>query len=277
MMPLSIGLGGGYLEIWDLLLLVGLVAGYPVLRRSFSPEPPRALLIRYLAVAYVAVLAAQLFSYAFDYGTQLVAPPGYSRLYYYLSPTAGAKTLYGAILALPLGVAVFFSPAQRRRWHGTMGLADRFTPALLVVVCLARVGCFLQGCCYGVVSEHFGIRFVTGSVVYHDHLRRGLVEAGSPSLAVVPTQVIAAAVLALLALWAYRRVQRGQTQVFAHSVALYSLFRFAIEWVRDDAVRNHFGPLATSQWIAVFVLLVYSLSQLRRRSASRASERGLRP
>ncbi len=269
MLPLSIRVAGTYVEIWDLALVAGLFIGYPVLRRAFAAagtasDPPdsadtlpRALGLRYLVVCYVAILFAQLFSYAFDHGTKLLPPHGVNAAFYYLSPVAGPKTLYGAVVALPLAVAVAFGPNVRSRTGGVLGLCDRFAPALFVVLGAARIGCFLQGCCYGVVTERFGLRFAAGSVVYNEHVARGLIARGEPALAVLPTQLISAVVLVALSLWCYRRIHDGRAHTFLHGVALYSAFRFSIEWVRDDPARNELWVLSTSQWIAVCVLAVY--------------------
>jgi len=45
-----------------------------------------------------------------------------------------------------------------------------------------------------------------------------------------------------------------RVNVFAHGIAVCSVFRFMIETVRDDRARNSLGPLLTSQRIALAVL-----------------------
>ena len=206
-------------------------------------------------IVVVAALGAQLFAYAFDSTTSFFPPRGHHWADYYLNPLAGPKTLYGAIVLLPVGVAL-----ARLGWRkpGFVQTLDRCTPALLLIIAMARVGCLLQGCCYGVCAPRFGVHFPTGSAVYYHHLHQGWLEAGQRSLAVVPTQAISAAVLLALSAWAYRGVRGGGAHVFAHSIALYSAYRLLIEFVRDDAVRNAVGPLSTSQWIACVILAAYA-------------------
>jgi phosphatidylglycerol:prolipoprotein diacylglycerol transferase len=257
MLPLHFEMFGLHLAIWDVLLIAGLIAGYFVLRAAFGAAAqlqrsvPRWLWLRYLVTAYVAVIAAQLFAYAFDSGTTLQAPARWSAAYYYLSPTAGPKTLYGAILALPL--AVFLISTVPRDISFARALAC-WTPAMFVVLAIARVGCFLQGCCYGVRSDLLGIRFAEGSIVHSAQVAGGLIRPGAAALPVVPTQALEAVALAGLALWSFRAVRAGKRRIFVHAVAAYSFFRFAVEFLRADPARNQLGPLSTSQWIALVVV-----------------------
>jgi len=147
-----------------------------------------------------------------------------------------------------------------RPW-GDLGPAealDRWTPAVMTVLASARIGCLLQGCCFGRPSSWLGVVFPAGTppAVLHQH--RGLIPAGAASLPVVPTQAISAAVLAALAVWCLDGVRRGRRHLFLHALALYSVFRFLVEIVRDDPERNVYGPLATSQWIALGILAMYA-------------------
>src|SRR5262249_52833055 len=60
--------------------------------------------------------------------------------------------LYGAVLgALPayVGVYLLFS---RKQGVSTLRLADVVAPSIALGVCLGRLGCFLNGCCYGQVA-----------------------------------------------------------------------------------------------------------------------------
>ncbi len=216
---------------------------------------PRLLAARYLATVYVAVLGAQLAAYAFDRSTTLLPPWGVSWQRYYLDPLFGPKTLYGAVIVLPLAVAAV--TASWRRSSFTRALAC-WTPALVAVLAGARLGCFLQGCCYGIRSELFGIRFAPGGIVTFEQVHAGLIEAGSWSLPVIPTQAVSAGFLVVLCLWSLARLRRGGERIYADTIAAYSVYRFLIEVVRDDAVRNFLGPLSTSQWIALVILALYA-------------------
>ncbi len=266
MYPSPITIFGGSVSVWNAALLLGVIAGYFVLYATFrttgTRQVPRLLLGRYVVAAYVAVLGAQLFAYLFDLNTSALPPRGVSWLAYYLSPVAGPKTLYGAVVFLPIGALASAGDGVSVR-----RAVDAYAPTLMAVMGAARVGCFLQGCCYGICTSTFGLTYAPGSVVYFHHLHDGTIAEGARSLAVVPTQALAAVTLFALAGWSYRRLRRGAHGVLVDSVASYSVFRLLIELVRADPDRNVYGWLSTSQWIAVAILGVYGAVLMRRRAA----------
>ena len=158
---------------------------------------------------------------------------------------------------------------------------DIATPCLALGLGLTRLGCFLRGCCYGIRTESaFGISFPPPSLVVEQHTHRGwpVLENGW-SLPVFPTQLFESSwgfllfglTMGLLIL--KRRSQQGvqldgksasdaETSsprpadgiIFMAFVGLYSLFRFLIEFIRDDGGRGTVGPLSTSQFIGLLLV-----------------------
>src|SRR5689334_1011417 len=120
MYPGPIPILGAAWATWNLVFLVGTAFGYVVLRRTFPAagirEVPSFLFLRYVGCVYVCALGAQWFAYLVDANTTVLPPEGFSAWRYYLHPLAGPKTLYGAILVLPLGAA-FFVPFGRLSWR----------------------------------------------------------------------------------------------------------------------------------------------------------------
>lgn len=269
MYPATFRFLGVELDVWNAALLLGVVAGYFVLVvtfRAYGGPTPRWLALRYLITVYIAAVSAQLLSYAADLQTSLAPPPSVSWFTYYFHPLHGTKTLYGALLSVPLSAWVI-----TRHWRDlTYARAlDAWTPATCVVVGAARIGCLLQGCCYGIRSDTYGVQFKPGSTVYFDQLDAHLIEEGAASLPVLPVQALCAIVLFALAAWAYSRIRQGRDAVFFTALASYSVARFLLETVRADPDRNAFGPLSTSQWIALAVVALYVvwLATTRRRTA----------
>jgi prolipoprotein diacylglyceryltransferase len=270
MYPHALRLSGAEVSIWNLAFLAGALIGYPVLvlahRYRDGGPLPRWLPLHWLVAVYVSALGAQLFAYVFDLNTSALPPRSVSWTRYYLDPLYGPKTLYGAILFLPLTVLML------SRAVGDLGYGvalDSWTPPMFVTLAICRIGCFLEGCCYGVPSSRFGVRFPVDSSVYHRQLADGAITAGSPPLPVVPTQALEALALLALGGLALARLRAGRTGIFVPFVAVYSVLRFAIEAVRDDATRNFLGPLSTSQWIALLVV-GSSLAWMRRPTVATA-------
>lgn len=270
MHPEAFHLLGLEIGSWNLLFAVGIVAGYAVLciagrRRPVALPRPRWLEVRYLFVVYLCAVGAQLFAYAFDLHTSLLPQGSQSALRYYLDPVTGPKTLYGAVIFLPVATLLAWAPWRDVR---LVDAADCLTPTLFAVLGFARLGCFIQGCCYGIASQWFGMRFAVGSPVYFDQLRAGSIAPGATPLAVLPAQLAEGLFLFGLCAWALRRLAAGRRQLMPAGIAAYSIFRFAIEFARADVERNHYALLSTSQWIALALLAALALHAWRGRAVA---------
>ena len=134
-------------------------------------------------------------------------------------------------------------------------LADIITPGYLVGMGIGRVGCFFAGCCYGVhAASCVGVTFSDPAA-----------PAAAMTQPLVPTQLISAAFLigtgTVLLHPAFGRLRAGA--LFGLSAMAYSLFRFTIEFWRDDP-RVFFMGLSDGQIFSLCYLafgvgmLVYS-------------------
>jgi phosphatidylglycerol:prolipoprotein diacylglycerol transferase len=120
-----------------------------------------------------------------------------------------------------------------------------------------RIGCFLAGCCFGVVAPHPpGIAFPEWSPASEVQFREGLLaHPGMRSLPVHPTQLYEAfgclLISVVLSRWAPHR-QRFQGQTTLLFLLAYAALRFAVEFLRADD-RGVFFGLSTSQWFGLFI------------------------
>ena len=122
---------------------------------------------------------------------------------------------------------------------------DLMIPSVALAQGFGRVGCFLAGCCYGKETDScLGVVFTNS-----DFAPNGV--------KVLPTQLFMAGgdilLMAVLLWYAAKRPMRGRTS--ALYLILYSIGRFAIEFLRNDD-RGTVGMLSTSQFIAIFTLMV---------------------
>lgn len=118
-------------------------------------------------------------------------------------------------------------------------LCDLCLPYLVLGEAITRVGCFLNGCCWGTPTGlPWAVSYPAGSFPHHSHLHAGLVGSGaSGSLHVHPTQLYLSAAL-LLAFWGLRAVHlRRGAWVGATSAAFLlaqGAIRFVAEFLRGD-------------------------------------------
>ena len=145
----------------------------------------------------------------------------------------GGLAILGGLFFGVLAVEVFV----KKKGLSFLRIADLLVPFVVLAHSIGRIGCFFNGCCYGIPSR-FGFYFPV-----HDAV-------------LLPTQLIAS--LSLLILFGVlRSIQSRQHKagvVFAMYVILYSLLRFFIEFIRFDSPRIFFG-------LTIFqVLCIVSLS-----------------
>jgi len=156
-------------------------------------------------------------------------------------------------------VAVTVTIGYARR-HGIphWRMADLFTPGLTVGHAFGRLGCFMEGCCYG---EHTALPWAVHFSA--DHPTHGE--------AVHPTQlyeVIGNLIFFAVLTWFYPR-RKFDGQVFWLYAVLYALMRFSIEFIRGDNPRHWPGHLTNSQvtallWLAAAALFLWRLSRKQR-------------
>jgi phosphatidylglycerol:prolipoprotein diacylglycerol transferase len=144
----------------------------------------------------------------------------------------GGLTFYGGLLlAIPIGL--WFAC---RTGLGAFRMADLAAPLIMLGLAVGRLGCFLNGCCYGApTTSRLGVRFPHSPLPLH------------------PTQLyeggIALILFLLLSFWLRPR-QRGDGELFGWMLVLYGAIRPALELLRADP-RGALGPISTSQLISI--------------------------
>ena len=166
----------------------------------------------------------------------------------------GGLTLYGGIVA---GTAAGLM-AARRFGLPMWTVADALTPSLALGTAIGRIGCFLNGCCYGRPTT------LPWGVVFPPDSYAGL-EFGNA--AVHPSQLyLAAAGFALfLVTWALRGRLGVTGTLFWLFIVLFALARIPIDFTRvyePEATLLRFGTIGitesqlTSLAFALFGLLM---------------------
>jgi phosphatidylglycerol:prolipoprotein diacylglycerol transferase len=178
----------------------------------------------------------------------------------------GGLTLYGGIVA---GTAAGLM-AARRFGLPMWTVADALTPSLALGAALGRVGCHLNGCCYGRPTT------LPWGVVFPPDSYAGL-EYGNA--AVHPSQLyLATTGLALFALaWGLRRRFRVPGTLFWLFIVAFALVRIPIDMTRafePQATLLRLGSwgVTESQLTSVAMALFATLMivRLRRSAAARA-------
>jgi phosphatidylglycerol:prolipoprotein diacylglycerol transferase len=168
----------------------------------------------------------------------------------------------GGIVLLALGVPLIL---------GRLGLpvgrfADGFAPTVGVGIAIARVGCFLHGCCFGTLcSLPWGVTFPRNTYIYQFHADLGVLPPGAEhSLPIHPLQlyfVAAGLTITAVALWLHPR-KRYDGEVALVSLVVFSVSTAALEFLRAEAQpRAYWWPPSQLMWMA-FAMSAAALAAL---------------
>lgn len=140
---------------------------------------------------------------------------------------------YGGILGATIGLWIY----TKKHKIPFFVLSDIYASLLPLGQAIGRLGCFLNGCCYG--KPYDGI----GGVVY---------PVNGTYIRVFPTWFVEAGFCFLLFIYMFK-VCESKAHGFYTAVYItgYSVFRFVIEFFRGDEVRGGWHGISTSQMISV--------------------------
>ena len=192
----------------------------------------------------------------------------------------GGLVAYGGFLGGLVGAWAFLAWKKQ----SILAWADLVAPTLGTGLGLVRIGCYLYGCDFGqplALNAPAWLRDwgtfprwtapgMEGSPAWSRHVQAyDLSPLSDFSLPVHPTQLYESLVGFLLAAIAFtiwrRRQFRGQ--VILVVAVLYGVWRFLIEYVRDDPERGFYFGFSTSQLISIGLVPVcgFLFFELRKR------------
>jgi phosphatidylglycerol:prolipoprotein diacylglycerol transferase len=185
----------------------------------------------------------------------------------------GGLVFYGGFVGAAAAVILF----ARRRRADILALGDLAVTALPLGHAMGRIGCFLNGCCYGrQAADGWGwaVTYPRDSLAWYRHCQDGLISGltSSRSLPVLPVQLYEAGFNLALFLVLVRafRLRLPPGRVAALYFLMYPPVRFALERLRGDArIRLAGMTLAQLTSLGLFAAgLVIMLLSMRRGRAT---------
>ncbi len=153
----------------------------------------------------------------------------------------GGLVYYGGFIAGFIAALWYLKKNKLPVWV----IADIVAAPIAIGQTYGRIGCFLNGCCYGKYSKNFGVIFHS----LQDNFPR------------IPTQLLEAiltfTIFIILVLFKKYKKLKFAGQIFWIYVLLYSGGRFILEFLRDDDR----GPIlfsifSVSQFISICLVVV---------------------
>ncbi|PRY12793.1 phosphatidylglycerol:prolipoprotein diacylglycerol transferase [Pontibacter ummariensis] len=240
--------GGVYFDlIYILVFLLGV--GWLLIEGSRRRFHSVAWMVGIAATWFLFILGTKLFTYSGAEWKALLMGQ-------HLPPTYN-KVLFGGLLLSFIGF-VFL----KKLLHFKSEVLDAFAVLLPLAVGMQRIGCLLAGCCHGkLTGTAWGVQYAPLTLPHYHQFHAGLLPPGQfYSLPVHPTQLyeLIAGILVVTIVLSVRRFIKAPGNLFVCSIALYSCFRFFIEFYRDTAAHAAggilVGELKVVQWILLFVI-----------------------
>jgi phosphatidylglycerol:prolipoprotein diacylglycerol transferase len=168
----------------------------------------------------------------------------------------GGLIYYGGFLGATAAVAVF----AHRRKEPFLRIADLVATALPLAHALGRLGCFVNGCCYGKpFSGAWGVSYPADSAPWWGQVNARIIPNDWPrSLPVHPVQLYEAAfnvALCALLVFTYQRRNKKDGAVVALYFILYPAWRLWVETLRGDERVQAMG-LSVAQDVSLFFMLL---------------------
>lgn len=249
----------GNIDLYDILLALGAVAAIIVFRIAADKMKIGARLFNLtLICALCAIVIGLGFSVIFQ-ALYNIGPRGA----FIIDKDTGATFAGGLIGGAAAFIAVYFIFGRKadENYRSEFGkIADCAACAITAGHAVGRIGCLMDGCCYGRPTDSF-------IGVYMHNL----------GYKVVPTQLFEAVFLALLCVLLTVLLIKKALPAMSVYLLSYGVWRFVIEFFRDDYRGTSIVPFLTpSQLISVLMFILGAvLLFLRIRSVSKkAAENG---
>ncbi|MEW6173249.1 MAG: prolipoprotein diacylglyceryl transferase [Bacillota bacterium] len=247
MWPILFHIGGYPIHSYGVMLAVAVLVGLTVMEREAARRGLDTDHIFNLALILVVggVISSRLAYVMIEWPSYASDPLSILKVW------DGGLSYYGALIA-ELPVVILYSRLKGMRFGE---VADIVALGLAVGYPFARIGCFLNGCCYGIpTSVPWAMVFTADEVPRH------------------PTQLYSMFIGALifLALWLMRGRKRFPGQLALLYLTLYGVYRFGIDFVRVSPPAGAYLTLGQAVSLLVagsaLIILLVRLWNLRDRS-----------
>lgn len=251
MFPVIAKFGPLTLYSYGMMVSVALIAGLYVARLEARRKDIKTDLIYdfsfYLIIG--ALVGARLYYILFFHPSDFIRNP-----ISIIKIWEGGLAIHGAVLGGILAALLFSKIYRISFWK----LSDVAAPSVILGQAIGRIGCFLNGCCFGVPTESlFGVRFPKESLAYMAY----------NGLAVHPTQLYESffSLIGFLFLWSVRRRVRFDGGLFLLYLIVYNCLRIVLSGLRGDSLYIWGTGFKTAQAVSGAIVIIAFILFIKRK------------
>ncbi|MBO4647633.1 MAG: prolipoprotein diacylglyceryl transferase [Lentisphaeria bacterium] len=172
----------------------------------------------------------------------------------------GGLVFYGGFI---LAALVIFRYVRKHKLCMSR-ILDICAPAMAIGHAFGRIGCFIQGCCFGIPCKAFGVVYPAGTAPaarYPDvdsiaeSISRGT-SAAAASLPLLPVQLLESAgnlLIGITLLLLFRKMRKTGMIAVCYFFA-YAVLRFVLEFFRGDHTDRILG-MTRAQLVGLFIMI----------------------
>jgi phosphatidylglycerol:prolipoprotein diacylglycerol transferase len=213
---------------------------------------------------FVGLIGARILFVLLDWGDYAHNPLSAFRLW------EGGLSLHGGML---FGILFLIFYCRRKRVP-LLPLADIAAPSWAIAYAFGRIGCLLNGCCYGAACS------LPWAVRFPDEQHPGLLTPPSH-----PTQLYGTLFNLVFFFWliAWEKRPRRDGELFFGYIAMYGFYRFLVEMFRAGATSTYLVPSLhlTDTHIVSIVMVIIGIAGVawlrRHRPAYQDAAQQIRP
>jgi phosphatidylglycerol:prolipoprotein diacylglycerol transferase len=160
----------------------------------------------------------------------------------------GGLVMYGGFIGA-IGASIIYFSIKKLPF---LPYADAVAPTIGFGIMLTRVGCFLNGCCYGSAATHGGVNFPISSAA-------GVYQHDIHAHALYPSQLYESGgglVIALVVLFVGTRKTLPGLQFYLVGL-LYSVLRFCVDFSRFYSTSERLGGLSHNQIVCIALFIIF--------------------
>ena len=162
----------------------------------------------------------------------------------------GGLVMYGGFIGAITAGIIFFKVKKLP----FLPYADALAPGVGIGIFLTRIGCFLNGCCYGAgnagaCSFNFPLNSPAGSYQHHIH-----------AAGLFPSQLLESAgglAIAIILLLLSRKKLFVGLQFYLLGL-FYTVLRFAVDFTRFYGDKERLGPLSHNQVVCIVLFVIFA-------------------